>query len=127
MIVAFYLVPILFVLFFAYYTKWQIIDEDDGPNWTKADTKWHRAGLYMRLMVVLAMIGWLLPSKAHWKDLVLLLPILSIEWDVAINLFRGRHWLDVGVGGWDAKIGKKKWIGYLIALIVSIIIYINAK
>jgi len=123
----FYLIPILFVLFFANYTKWQIIDEDDGAGYTTADVKWHRAGLYMRAMVVFAMIGWLLPSRAHWEDLVLLLPILAIEWDISINLFRGRGWLDVGVGGWDGKIGKKKWLLYLIWLIVSIIIFINAK
>jgi hypothetical protein len=49
---------------------------------------------------------------------------MAIWWDMAINYVRGRGLLDVGTGGWDAKIGKKKWIYYGIWLFVTIIIYI---
>ena len=124
--VLFYAIPTLFIMFFALYTKWQIVDEDDGTSaWTEADTKWHRYGLFMRATFFVAMLGWLIPTAVQWVDSLLLMPIMMIEWDIAINVARGRGIWDVGTGGWDAKIGKKKWAIYFLFLLVAITIYIT--
>lgn len=121
----FYAIPTLFILFFALYTRAQIKDEEDGSlQWNLNDTEWHRQGLFMRIMFFVAMCGWAFPIKVQWVDTMLLIPILMIEWDTFINVARGRGVFDVGTGGWDAKIGKKKWYIYAIVLIAAIINYI---
>ena len=123
--VLFYTIPTLFLVLFALYTKWQIKDEEDGTlGWSTADSMWHHFGLGMRGALFMAMLGWVFPVHVQWVDTILLIPILMIEWDTFINLARGRGLLDVGTGGWDAKIGKKKWIIYLVLLIAAITNYI---
>lgn len=122
MLVLFYLISLVFIYWFAAeYSKWQFIDEDDGPGWNKSDTKWHRAGLIMRMCIALAMLGWIFPANVSFEHLVLLMPILAIEWDILLNLGRGKKWNYVGGGGWDAKIGQRKWCLYGIWLLGSII------
>lgn len=124
MIILFYLIPTLFLFFFAVYTDNQIKDEmDNDLTYNKLDAKWHRAGLLMRSVFFLAMVAWVLPLKQFisWKHLMVLAPVMAIEWDIFINVIRGRGAFDVGEGGNDAKVGKTKWIVYLIWLLLSFI------
>ena len=124
MIVLFYLIPTLFLLFFAVYTDNQIKDEvDNDLSYNKLDARWHRAGLLMRSVFFLAMVVWVLPVKQFisWRHLVVLAPVMAIEWDMFINVIRGRKIFDVGEGGSDKRVGKRKWVAYFIWLVLSII------
>jgi hypothetical protein len=124
-IAAIYVLPFLFVVFFAIYTKYQIIDEDDGPGWTKSETIWHRSGLAMRIVVAIMGAVWVYFPAPNPKHYFLSMAICAAAFDIGINLLRGRGILDVGKGGSDAKIGKKKWFFYLVWILTSIFLIIK--
>lgn len=118
-IASIYALPLAFVVVHAFYTKHQLIDEDDGPGWTSSETQWHRAGLMMRMIVLAIGAVWVYvpaPSPAylfHSGSLCVLV------FDVSLNLFRGKGFFYVGSKngkGWDAKVGQWKWPIYFILI-----------
>jgi hypothetical protein len=117
--IAIYALPIIFMILFAFYTKHQLIDEDDGPGWTKSETIWHRAGLGMRILLMGIGGAWVYvpaPSPAYLFHSA---AIGALVFDVALNLFRGKGFFYVGSKtgkGWDAAVGKWKWLIYFILI-----------
>ena len=126
-VLAIYILPLAFVLAFAAYTKYQIIDEDDGAGWTHSETMWHRCGLVMRACVALMGLAWVLLPAPPVKHYLLSAGICAAAFDIGINLFRGRPIFDVGQGGSDARIGKWKWVGYVIYFITVVLIFYGSS
>lgn len=120
----FYFLPLTFIVLFAFYTRWQIADELDGRlEWSIADKKWHRFGLQMRAAFFVSMFGWCMYPKVDWMHVFILAPIMAAAFDIGINFARKRPLFSIGVDGWDKKIGKWKWVAYIIWLTASILIF----
>jgi hypothetical protein len=121
-IFALYFLSLAYTAFFVLYTKYQIIDEDDGAGWTDAETKWHRYGLLMRLTVALMGAAWVYLPAPNPVHFFIALPLAAAAFDLGINIARGRPIFDLGKGGWDAKIGIWKWVLYAAWFITTCII-----
>lgn len=122
-IIAIYAILIAYQILRAYYSKHQFIDEDDGPGWTPAETKWHRAGLAMFLTLPALGACWVFkvpaPSPAYLIHATL---ISALVFDMSLNLFRGRGLFYVGSKegkGFDAYVQQWKWVMYFIAISFS--------
>lgn len=115
-----------FVLWFVLYSKWQFIDEDDGPTYTKADKAWHFYGAAMRVTVFFAVgcgfiMSMYLPGCVNLLHIPVVGFLLLFEWDMLLNKVRRKSLFYISDKGWNKALGKKKWLYYSIGLIVSLI------
>lgn len=127
-----YVFSTFFVLWFVLYSKWQFIDEDDGPTYTKADRAWHFYGAVMRATVFFAVacgfiMSMYLPGHVQLLHIPVVGFLLLFEWDILLNLVRGKSLLYISTKGWNKALGKKKWLYYSIGLIVSLICLFTFK
>jgi hypothetical protein len=119
-----YIGYLLFILIFAYYNAWQWKDEQDGVyDPKKAKPKWKTAGVFVRYIPFLFIY---LPS-IEWQSIVFLLCLSMPLFDMGINLFAGKHLFYLGTTSKTDKIGKLKWILYLVFIIISLILLIFTK
>ncbi len=104
-----YALPIAFIVSFAIYTKYQLIDEDDGPGWTFSETMWHRSGLAMRIIVFAIGLAWgYLPAPLE-KYVLHSAAICATLFDIILNILRGKPILYYGAGGSDGRFKNLKW------------------
>ena len=115
-----YVLSFIFTGAFVIYTKWQIVDEDDGPGYTPAEKKWHMAGLFMRLAVFSMAVVWVFFPAPHWSHLPLIFILNAASFDIGINIANRKPPLYTATHGWDGMVGKRKWLIYLVGLIASI-------
>lgn len=124
--------PMIFVMWFVFYSKWQFIDEDDGPTYTKADEGWHFYGAAMRATVFFAVacgfiMSMYLPVRVQLLHIPVVGFLLLFEWDMLLNKVRGKALFYISTKGWNKALGKKKWLYYSIGLIVSLICLFTFK
>lgn len=116
-----YVLRTLFTISFAFYFKWQNLDEKDGwGGFNKPDEKWHMWGAAMRgsvdlMMLVACVLG------STWQDAVLATVIQFPVYDMAINkIALNKPLLYPGSSSWwDKKVGKIKWLIYAAVIAVA--------
>lgn len=113
---------ILFTVLFADYSRWQFIDEDDGPGFNLSDEKWHTRRWQMAVVV------WLTALPAMpWPWFLFLGTTSAFLWPLSLNILRKKPLFHVGTSKWDKRLGKRQYWLFLGFWLASIVILILTK
>ena len=112
----------LFVWSFVFYSKWQFIDEDDGPGYNLSDKKWHSWGALMRASLICVLCINFIPGRIAEGHYAIIGVLTLINWDLGLNMATKKDNLFyVASHGLDGLLGQKKWILYAAGLVASIV------
>lgn len=124
-----YVTPLLFILSFEFYTKWQLdemIKISQGKmTYANAPRKWHPYGALIRFMF----FGGIVVEHffpAYFEDILLSAVIYVILWDVLMNVIvlKVKPFYNGTTSSID-RLNNVKWYGYAGLLIIAIVFKIR--
>lgn len=127
----FLFLTILYTLSIVEYTRWQVVDEQDGIEYGKSDSLWHKFGFISRLIVVtLIIFSAYSDIETAWYCFPFILFFNAFLFDVGINIRAlNKDWdyipePEENSPVWDKLSYKWKWKFYLIGLAASTVFWI---
>ena len=120
-IILFYIITFIYTLLFSYYNALRWIDELDGVYDIKqVKKKWKFIGIFLRILP----FSLIYINPPNWKVIFNIITLAMPLFDIGINIFAKKSLFYLGTTNITDKLGKIKWIIYLILIIISFIIII---